>query len=112
MSGDRIEEIRRRIEEIGEEEGAIRSSFELLEEHEQQIKTDVKKTQRFLDESRGWKGDQADRFHAGIEGVLLDNASEARHAIDQARDQLQDRLRWLENERQQLNAEQKTAEEK
>ena len=111
MSSRKNEEIQRRIEEIGEEEETVRRTFELLEEQERRIQTDVRKMQQFLDESRGWKGDHADRFHARIEGTLLDNASEARHAIDQTRDQLQDRLCWLEKERQQLKAEE-TAEEK
>ena len=111
MSRERIAELDRRLEDNEVETERLRKAYNDLEEDERRIQADVSKMRRFLDESRGWQGEQANRFHGSIEEKLMDNAGSSRRRIDQTRDQLQDRLLWLEHERRQLQEERDAAEE-
>ena len=111
MTDDRRRELDKQLEENEEEQREIHKILDELEEQECVIGRETGKYLRLMDESRGWRGEQADAFRRQMEAELMDIEDKAKRDIRQSRDRLKDREDWLKHEREMLWKEKQEAEE-
>ena len=111
MRDDRWRELDRQLEENEDEQRAAHKVLDDLEQQESLVRTETDKYLKLMDESRGWRGDEAEDFRRRMEAELLEIGEKARRDFRQVREQLEDRVLQLRQEHDLLQREKREMEE-